>query len=103
MIFKGRNTSRLEYCIEDPTYQGAKMYAQGEDNERLSSRPVPARTSERGFSLWAVKFKRKSYRRPLQRARMVHGSSVTTYANEPIILGRVNPWQPLVRGITSEV
>jgi len=22
---------------------------------------------------------------------------------EPIILGRVNPWQPLVRGITSEV
>ena len=34
---------------------------------------------------------------------MVHGSSVTTYANEPIILGRVNPWQPLVRGITSEV
>ena len=59
MISKGRDTSRLEYCIEDPTYQGAKMYAQGEDNERLSSRPVPARTSERGFSLWAVKFKRK--------------------------------------------
>ena len=42
----------------------------------------------------------KSRRRPLQSVRMIYGGSVTTHANKPIILGRVNPWQPLVGRLT---